>query len=123
MIDDTDIGIRRISANLDSCRSQVMAVSLRLGDLVATATKAYKASSKDTADFCIDFPTLSELTSDVDSQRFHKSHRGRFLGLILCLFVYEPLISILGDLVSRLCYILLSVQRTTNQEVSNKPTA
>ena len=88
MIDDTDIGIQRISANSDSYRSQVMAVSLRLGDLVATATKAYKASSKNTVDFCIDFPTLSELTSDVEFQRFHKSHRGRSLELTTVPSIY-----------------------------------
>lgn len=76
IIDDTDIGIERITTRRDSYRSQIMEVSLRLGDLMVIATKVHKASSKARVDQCHEFPSLSELTSGTDYDRFHKSHRG-----------------------------------------------
>ncbi|CCF39573.1 hypothetical protein CH063_00030 [Colletotrichum higginsianum] len=76
IIDDTDIGIDRTNPHQGSCyKSQLMAVSLRLGDLTTAATKVYKASSKATVDDNTDFPTFAELTSDVALDRFNKSHR------------------------------------------------
>lgn len=79
IIDDTDIGIERIAPRKESYRSQVMEISLRLGDLMITATKVHKASSKAMVDQCQEFPSLSELTSGTDYDRFHRSHRGMLL--------------------------------------------
>lgn len=79
IIDDTDIGIERIAPRKESYRSQIMEISLRLGDLMITATKVHKASSKATVDQCQEFPSLSELTSGTDYDRFHRSHRGMLL--------------------------------------------
>ena len=76
IIDDTDIGIERITPRKESYRSQVMEVSLRLGDLMVVATKVHKASSKARVDQCHEFPSFCELTSDTDYRHFHKSHRG-----------------------------------------------
>ncbi|ETN43432.1 uncharacterized protein HMPREF1541_02591 [Cyphellophora europaea CBS 101466] len=45
IIDDSDISIERIASKEESYRSQVMDVSLKLGDLMIKATKVYKASS------------------------------------------------------------------------------
>ncbi|KAJ5157253.1 uncharacterized protein N7482_008353 [Penicillium canariense] len=75
LIDDTDIGIERIGLMRDSYRSQVMEVSLHLGDLMVTATRVYKASCKAAVDQCQEFLSLSELTSDTDYDHFHRSHR------------------------------------------------
>ncbi|KAF7180578.1 hypothetical protein CNMCM7691_009869 [Aspergillus felis] len=75
LIDDADIGIERIALMKDSYRSQIMEVSLRLGDLMVTATKAYKASCKAAVDQCQEFPSLSELTSGTDYDHFHRSHK------------------------------------------------
>ncbi|KAF7552320.1 hypothetical protein G7Z17_g4381 [Cylindrodendrum hubeiense] len=75
IIDDTDISIKRIIPKDGNYRSQLMGVSLILGDLMATATKVYKASSTATVDDCQDFPELTELTSGIDFNSFHKSHR------------------------------------------------
>ncbi|KAF2160179.1 hypothetical protein M409DRAFT_37810, partial [Zasmidium cellare ATCC 36951] len=44
LIDDSDIGIERVSSGEDDYRSSIMALSTALGDLVATATSFYKAS-------------------------------------------------------------------------------
>ncbi|KAL0932486.1 uncharacterized protein CTRU02_213439 [Colletotrichum truncatum] len=74
MIDDTDVAVDRISPREDDYRSQVMSISLTLGDLMTTATRVYKASSKATVDLCDDFPSLSELTSGTAFERFHRSH-------------------------------------------------
>ena len=76
IIDDTDIGIERVTPRRDSYRSQIMEVSLRLGDLMIVATKVHKASSKARVDQCHEFPSLSELLSGTDYDRFHKSHKG-----------------------------------------------
>ncbi|KPM44109.1 hypothetical protein AK830_g2474 [Neonectria ditissima] len=75
IIDDTDIALQRITPKEGSYRSHIMGISITLGDLMATATKIYKASSKATADDCLDFPSLSDLTSGTTFDRFHRSHR------------------------------------------------
>jgi hypothetical protein len=75
IIDDTDIGIKRIVPSKENYRSQLLDVSLRLGDLILMATKVYKASSNSVVDDCQDFPTLAEITADADFDRFHKSHK------------------------------------------------
>ncbi|RMJ18412.1 hypothetical protein BHE90_001267 [Fusarium euwallaceae] len=75
IIDDTDISIDRIAPRRESYRSQVLHISLVLGDLTVKATKVYKASSTSTVDDCEDFPSLSELTSGTTFDRFHRSHR------------------------------------------------
>jgi hypothetical protein len=76
LIDDTDIGIERTDLMKDSYRSHIMEVSLRLGDLMVTATKVYKASCRAAVDQCQEFLSMSELTSGTDYDRFHRSHRG-----------------------------------------------
>ncbi|KAL6415613.1 hypothetical protein AUP68_02179 [Ilyonectria robusta] len=76
IIDDTDISIKRISPTAGTYRSRLMAVSLILGDLMATATKVYKASSTATVDDCQYFPSFAELTSGVDLNSCHRAHRG-----------------------------------------------
>ncbi|KAM5381190.1 hypothetical protein ACJZ2D_003106 [Fusarium nematophilum] len=76
LIDDTDISIKRIAARKGSYRSQLMGVALVLGDLMATATKVYKASSTARVDDCHDFPSFLELTSGTGFDSFHRSHRG-----------------------------------------------
>ncbi|KAK7426445.1 hypothetical protein QQZ08_007040 [Neonectria magnoliae] len=75
IIDDTDVELKRITPKEGSYRSQIMGISLALGDLMATATKVYKASSKATADDCLDFPSLSDFTSGTSFDQFHRSHR------------------------------------------------
>lgn len=79
IIDDTDIAIKRILPRKDSYRSQLMSLSMALGDLMATATKVYKATSAATSDDCRDFPSLEDLTSTIDFSRLHKSHKGTFI--------------------------------------------
>ncbi|OLN87434.1 hypothetical protein CCHL11_09093 [Colletotrichum chlorophyti] len=75
MIDDTDIAIDRIVPSQDNYRSQLMAMSLELGDLMKTATKVYKASSTATVDECHDFPSFMDLASGIYLDRFHRSHK------------------------------------------------
>ncbi|KAK1494885.1 hypothetical protein CABS01_11113 [Colletotrichum abscissum] len=75
MIDDTDIGVERIAPRKDHYRSQLMAISLSLGDLMKTATRIYKASSTATDDDFDAFPTFSELTTNVCMDGFQRSHR------------------------------------------------
>ncbi|KAJ5625113.1 hypothetical protein N7510_001422 [Penicillium lagena] len=75
LIDDTDIGIERTGLMKESYRSQIMEVSLRLGDLMVTATKVYKASCKAAVDQCQEFLSLPELTSGTDYDHFHRSHK------------------------------------------------
>lgn len=79
IVNDTDISIQRIPVRKGCYRSQVMGVSLALGDLMAKATKVYKASSTATEDDSGPFPTLAEVTSGIDFDRFHRSHRGTSL--------------------------------------------
>jgi hypothetical protein len=76
IIDDSDIGIERIPPSDDNYRSQLMTVASALGDLMVTATKVYKATSKSTVDDCHSFPTLSEVTSSTTFSHFHRWHRG-----------------------------------------------
>jgi len=78
-IDDADIGVERIIPKRDDYRSQIMAVSLALGDLMTTATRAYKAGATTAVDSCWDFPSLSEITSGSNFDQFHMSHRGKTL--------------------------------------------
>ncbi|KAK1676278.1 hypothetical protein BDP55DRAFT_550976 [Colletotrichum godetiae] len=75
MIDDTDVGIERIAPRKNHYRSQLMAISLSLGDLMKSATRVYKASSTTTDDDCNAFPTFSELTTDICLDGFQRSHR------------------------------------------------
>jgi hypothetical protein len=77
IIDDTDISIDRITAKANSYRSQIMEVSTMLGDLMTTATKVYKASSKSTVDDSGVFPSLDDITSNTNFSQFHQSHRGK----------------------------------------------
>ncbi|KAF6836752.1 hypothetical protein CPLU01_03546, partial [Colletotrichum plurivorum] len=74
MIDDTDISIERPTSEKEVYRSQLMAVSFLLGDLMTKATKVYKASSTATVDDCMNFPSLSELTANTGYETFHSAH-------------------------------------------------
>lgn len=80
LINDSDVGLPRITAtNKDSSyRAQVMALATALGDLLATATTIFKATSKATVDDCQDFPAFAAVTSGagVGLDHFHQSHRG-----------------------------------------------
>ncbi|KAI4684687.1 uncharacterized protein J4E88_004128 [Alternaria novae-zelandiae] len=78
-IDDADIGVERIEPKKDDYRSQIMAVALALGDLMTTATRAYKAGSTTAVDSCWEFPSLSEITGGSNFDQFHMSHRGKTL--------------------------------------------
>ncbi|KAI4685294.1 uncharacterized protein J4E84_006021 [Alternaria hordeiaustralica] len=78
-IDDADIGVERIEPKRDDYRSQIMAVSLALGDLMTTATRAYKAGATTAVDSCWEFPLLSEITGGSNFHQFHMSHRGKTL--------------------------------------------
>ncbi|KAL1880544.1 hypothetical protein VTK73DRAFT_5557 [Phialemonium thermophilum] len=75
LIDDTDIAIDRPAACPVGYRAQLMTLSLRLGDLMAVATKVYKASSTSTVDDCQQFPSLSEITTGTGFDQFHHSHK------------------------------------------------
>ncbi len=79
MVDDTDIGLPRIKPKDDNYRSQLMGIALALGDLMATATKAYKASYTRAADGCEDFPSLDEIIPGPSFNRFHRSHKGTII--------------------------------------------
>ncbi|CAK7213484.1 hypothetical protein SCUCBS95973_001809 [Sporothrix curviconia] len=76
-INDSDVGLPRITPRPDSYRSQIMAVATVLGDLLATATMIFKATCKATVDDCQDFPSFARITADaqVDLELFHHSHR------------------------------------------------
>ncbi|KAF5522798.1 hypothetical protein CGCA056_v007648 [Colletotrichum aenigma] len=74
MIDDTDIALDRIPLTEGDYRSQLMSVSLTLGDLMIAATRVYKASSKATVDDCGEFPSFMQLTSSTSFDSFHRSH-------------------------------------------------
>lgn len=76
MIDDTDISLERIPLKADNYRSELMTVSTRLGDLMAHATKAYKASYRGTTDVEGRFPQFSEVTADIRLDLIHHAHRG-----------------------------------------------
>jgi hypothetical protein len=106
-IDDADIGLERIIPSKDSYRSRIMALALRLGDLMTTATRAYKAGSTTAVDGCWEFPLFAELTGGSDFEHFHMSHQGKTpLDLIL-----QPTQgdSILGDMVSCCRHAILSL--------------
>jgi hypothetical protein len=78
MIDDSDISIKRTAPMKNSYRSQLMDVALALGDLMVKATKVYKASSTAVVDDCDEFPSLSDLTSGTEFDRFYRPHQGAF---------------------------------------------
>lgn len=78
LIDDTDIGIKRITPHTSSYRSQVMGVATALGDIMKIATRVYKASSAAVADDSFDFPSVEEVTSGLGFDSFHQLHRGTF---------------------------------------------
>lgn len=75
MIDDADIGIERIPVEAGDYRSEVMGVSLLLGDLMKSATKLYRATCQATEDDCDDFPSLAILTFGTGFDKFHKAHK------------------------------------------------
>lgn len=77
LIDDADVALDRPQCRSDSYRSQVMAMSLTLGDLMKQATKVYKASFREPTDDMGEFPTLERLTQGTPFASFHRSHRGR----------------------------------------------
>lgn len=76
MIDDTDIRLDRVALRVGDYRSELMVVSTRLGDLMAHATKAYKASYRGTADVEGPWPPFSDITADVRLDLMHQAHRG-----------------------------------------------
>lgn len=82
MVDDSDIGIGRVAVRSDSYRTSVIELSTILGDLTATATKVYKASSRATADDPSPFPSFSEITADTSFDHFLKPHQGMLLSSI-----------------------------------------
>ena len=76
IIDDKDVAIDRIVANENNHRSQVMGVSLLLGDLMFVATKVYKASSTATSDDDFDMiPSIEDIVHEASFTRFHRAHR------------------------------------------------
>lgn len=77
LIDDTDIGVKRIMAKEGNYRSQVMDATTTLGDLMKVATKAYKASSTVTEDVDVAFPSLEHISAGTGIDEFHRLHRGK----------------------------------------------
>lgn len=75
LIDDADIGLERIKAKRSCHRSQVMEVTLALGDLMTSATRIYKASTKTPMKEDRDFPSWAQITSGTSFDTFHKSHQ------------------------------------------------
>ncbi len=77
MIDDTDIGIERITpqSGSESYRSQVISIATSLGDLVKSATKVYKATCKVKSDDADHFPNFLDLTSKIEYDCLHKMHK------------------------------------------------
>jgi hypothetical protein len=76
-IDDADIGVERITPKRDDYRSQITTVALNLGDLMTTATRAYKAGSTNSVDSCWEFPLLWDIISGSNFDQFHMSHQGK----------------------------------------------
>jgi hypothetical protein len=77
MIDDSDVALHKPSRAGESYRSQIMAVSLSLGDVMKRATKVYKASSTANTDDADDFPAFAEVIGDLPLETFHRAHRGQ----------------------------------------------
>ena len=75
MIDDADIGIERAAVQNGDYRSEILSISLLLGDLMKAATRLYRATCKVTVDDSDSFPSLSELTVGIDFDQFHRSHK------------------------------------------------
>lgn len=84
MIDDTDIGIGRVAVSKNSYRTSILALSTVLGDLTATATKVYKATSQETADDASPFPSFSDITEGTPFDSFLKLHQGMPLSILTC---------------------------------------
>ncbi|KAL2414089.1 hypothetical protein ABEF95_004579 [Exophiala dermatitidis] len=75
MIDDADVSTERTPPVQGSYRANVMNVSLLLGDLLASATRLYKASYKIRVDSQEHFPSMSELLAETDFEQFHSLHK------------------------------------------------
>ncbi|KAK1980693.1 hypothetical protein LZ30DRAFT_118731 [Colletotrichum cereale] len=118
IIDDTDIGVDRTSPRQDSYRSQLMAISLRLGDLMTKSTRVYKASSKATTDDRDDFPALTELTADIPLDRFSKSHRSylhiwyHIAAMLSCRYSGPGTVQYIRRLTSADCVLRIVTQET-----------
>jgi hypothetical protein len=77
MIDDADIAIDRIHPTETSHRSEVMGISLLLGDLMISATRVYKATSTATSDDDFEtIPPFNALIARSAFASFHSAHRG-----------------------------------------------
>lgn len=114
IIDDSDVGIDRIVSQQDSYRSKIMGMTLKLGDLMATATKSYKASSKIFIDRCLEFESFSQLVQNTDFDCFHSSHRGKKPCPKRNALELTPVpASIFGDLVSRSRHAILQIRRAS----------
>ncbi|KAK4508668.1 hypothetical protein PRZ48_002407 [Zasmidium cellare] len=94
MIDDSDIGIDRVAAQEDDYRSFIMVLSTALGDLVATATRFYKANLTGPVQDISPFPSFSDLTATTTFADFHKSHQEAYLRRLSSA---EQVITILRD--------------------------
>jgi hypothetical protein len=77
MVDDADVALGKPEQRRDSYRSQVMAVSLVMGDLMKRATKVYKASSTARTDDKGEFPSFAEVTNGTFFETFLHSHKGQ----------------------------------------------
>lgn len=76
IIDDKDVAIERVNPTESNHRSQVMGVSLILGDLMIVATKVYKATSTATSDDNFDIiPPLQAIEDETSFAGFHRAHR------------------------------------------------
>lgn len=81
MIDDSDVALSKPSHAGETYRSQIMAVSLSLGDVMKRATKVYKASSTARTDDLEDFPSFSDVIGVVPLETFLRAHRGQFVAI------------------------------------------
>jgi hypothetical protein len=75
MIDDSDVALHKPSHAGETYRSQIMAVSLSLGDVMKRATKVYKASSTANTDDANDFPSFAEVIGVIPLGTFLRAHR------------------------------------------------
>ncbi|KAK1994905.1 hypothetical protein LX36DRAFT_583483 [Colletotrichum falcatum] len=120
IIDDTDIGISRTIPREESYRSQLMAISLRLGDLMTKSTRVYKASSKATTDDSGDFPTFVDLTAGISLDRFGKSHRSylqiwyHVAAMLSCRYSGPGSVQYMRRLTSADCVLKIITQETPN---------
>ena len=77
MIDDADASTERTAPVQGSYRTKVMVVSLALGDLLASATRLYKASYQIRVDSQERFPSVSEFLAGTGFDQFHSLHKGK----------------------------------------------